>query len=65
MCFNIIIEMENVAVHVAVNRIDKDLLLEILTSIINDHQFSEELQIKILDSIDSEENEEDIENEPY
>ncbi len=57
--------MENVAVHVAVNRIDKDLLLEILTSIINDHQFSEELQIKILDSIDSEENEEDIENEPY
>jgi len=60
-----IIEMENVAVHVADNRIDKDLLQEIVTSIINEPQFSEELQIKILDAIDTGEDEMDFTDEPF
>ncbi len=46
-----IIEMENISVHVADNRIDKDLLFEIVYSIINEHAFSEELKLKIIESI--------------
>jgi death-on-curing protein len=44
-------EMENIAVHVADNRIDKDLLLEIIFSIIYENEFSEELQLKIINAI--------------
>lgn len=56
-CVNrFIIEMENISVHVADNRIDKDLLYEIIYSIINDDDFSEELRIKIIDAINQEEN---------
>lgn len=51
-----IIQMENISVHVADNRIDKDLLYEIIYSIINEDDFSEELRIKIIDAIDQEEN---------
>lgn len=43
-----IIEMENIAVHVADNYISKDLLKEIITSIINEIEFGEELQLKII-----------------
>ncbi|WP_236974095.1 type II toxin-antitoxin system death-on-curing family toxin [Membranihabitans maritimus] len=46
-----IIEMENISVHVADNRINKDLLYEIIYSIINEDDFSEELRIKIIDAI--------------
>ena len=46
-----IIEMENIAFHVADNRIDKDLLFEIIYSIINEDDFSEELKIKIIEAI--------------
>jgi len=43
-----IIEMENIAVAIADNLIDKDLLLDIIKSIINDIEFSEELKLKII-----------------
>lgn len=43
-----IAEMENIAVDVADNRIDKDLLFEIITSIIYDDDYSEELKLKII-----------------
>lgn len=41
-------EMENIAVDVADNRIDIDLLFEIITSIIYDDDYSEELKLKII-----------------
>lgn len=44
-------EMENVSVHVADNKIDKNLLYEIIYSIINEDSFEEELKLKIIDSI--------------
>lgn len=43
-----IAEMENIAVDVADNRIDKDLLFEIINSIIYEEDFSEELKLKII-----------------
>jgi death-on-curing protein len=43
-----IIEMENIAVTVADNIIDKGLLGEIIFSIINEHDYSEELKLKIV-----------------
>lgn len=46
-----IIEMENISVHIADNQINKDLLHEIIYSIINENQFSEVLKIKIIDAI--------------
>ncbi len=44
-----IIEMENIAVHVADNRIDKDLLFEIIFSLINENDYSEDLKLRIID----------------
>jgi len=41
-------EMENIAVDVADNRIDKDLLFEIIYSIIYEFDYSEELKLKII-----------------
>ena len=41
-------QMENIAVDVADNRIDKDLLEEIITSIIYESDYSEELKLKIM-----------------
>ena len=46
-----IIEMENISVHIADTRIDKDLLYEIIYSIINENDFGEDLKIKIIDAI--------------
>ena len=46
-----IIEMENIAVYVADNKIDKDLLQEIISSILIDDDFSEELKLKIIDAL--------------
>ena len=42
--------MENVAVDVADNIIDRDLLTEIITSIIYEEEFSYELKLKIIDA---------------
>ncbi|MFV5687367.1 type II toxin-antitoxin system death-on-curing family toxin [Flavobacterium sp. ZT3R25] len=44
-------EMENIAVHVADNRIDKNLLQEIITSILYENDYDEELQLKIVNAI--------------
>lgn len=41
-------ETENISVDVADNRVDKDLLLEIITSIIYEDDYSEELKLKII-----------------
>jgi death on curing protein len=46
-----IIEMENIAVYVADNRIDKNLLKEIIISIISEEDYNEELKIKIIDAL--------------
>lgn len=41
-------EMENIAVDVADNRVDKDLLFEIISSILYEADYSEELKLKII-----------------
>lgn len=46
-----IIEMENIAVTVADNIIDKELLHEIITSIIYEIEYSEELKLKIVNAL--------------
>lgn len=43
-----IAEMENIAVDVADNKIDKDLLFEIISSIIYEDDYSEELKLKMI-----------------
>ncbi|NQX56864.1 type II toxin-antitoxin system death-on-curing family toxin [Pedobacter panaciterrae] len=44
-------EMENIAVHVADNRINKELLHEVICSILIEEDYNEELQIKLIDAI--------------
>jgi death-on-curing protein len=46
-----IIEMENIAVYVADNKIDKGLLQEIISSILIEDDFNEELKLKIIDAL--------------
>ena len=46
-----IIEMENIAVAVADNMIDKELLQEIVTSIIHEPEYNDELKLKIIHAI--------------
>lgn len=46
-----IIEMENIAVYVADNKIDKNLLQEIISSILIEDDFNEELKLKIIDAL--------------
>lgn len=46
-----IIEMENIAVYVADNKIDKELLHEIITSILIEDEYNEELKLKIIDAL--------------
>lgn len=48
MVSKFIIEMENIAVAVADNLIDKELLQEIILSILNDEEYPETLQLKII-----------------
>ncbi|MEZ7506385.1 hypothetical protein QO182_14280 [Flavobacterium sp. Arc2] len=43
--------MENIAVHVADNKIDKELLLEIIQSIIYEYDYSEELKLKLYQAL--------------
>lgn len=49
-----IIEMENIAVHVADNRIDKVLLHEIVCSLIFESEYSEALKLKLIEALYSE-----------
>jgi len=45
-----IFEMENIVVDVADNRIDKDLLFEIIESLLYEDEYSEELKIKLINA---------------
>jgi death-on-curing protein len=45
-----IVEMENIAVDVADNRIEKNLLLEIIISILYEYDYSDELKLKIIEA---------------
>jgi death-on-curing protein len=56
-------EMENIAVHVADNKVDKLLLQEIITSILYENDYDEELQLKIVNAIFIEKN--DIEETEF
>jgi death-on-curing protein len=47
-------DMENISYHVAAGKIDKELLREILTAILNDEADNEELKLKILNAIEEE-----------
>lgn len=47
-----IIEMENIAVAVADNLVDKELLNDIVDSILNEEDYNEELQIRIINVLD-------------
>jgi len=46
-------EMENITYHVAADRIDKQLLREIITAIINGEEDNEELKLEILHAINN------------
>lgn len=46
-----VIEMENIAVAVADNLIDKSMLHEIVYSVINEEDYSEELKMKIIEAL--------------
>jgi len=46
-----IIEMENIAVAVADNVVDKDLLYEIICSILNEIDYNESLKLKIVNAL--------------
>ncbi len=46
-----IIEMENIAVTVADNIVDKELLFEIISSLINEEDYNESLKLKILNAL--------------
>lgn len=45
-----ILEMENIVVDVADNRINKDLLCEIITALLYEEDYSEELKLKIINA---------------
>ena len=46
-----IIEMENIAVYIADNLISKELLQEIISSILLEEYFNEQLKLKIIDAL--------------
>lgn len=48
-------EMENISYHVAAGNIDKELLGEVITAVINANMDSEELKLKILEAISTDE----------
>jgi len=53
LIYKFIIEMENIVVDVADNKIDKDLLFEIIESLLYEEEYSEELKIKIINAKDT------------
>lgn len=46
-----VIEMENIAVCVADNLIEKEMLQEIIISILNEEDYNEQLKLKIIDAL--------------
>jgi len=51
---NFMFRMETISYHVAAGNIDKELLLEIITSILQEDDYSEELKLKLMDVVDLE-----------
>ena len=51
----IIREMENISYHVASGAIDKDLLFEVISSVINEPDINEEIKLKIFEAISNHE----------
>ncbi len=49
-------EMENISYHVASGAIDKDLLFEVIHSVINEPEINEEIKLKIFEAISSHQN---------
>lgn len=49
-------KMESISYHLAANRISKELLREIIYSIVYEDDYSEELKLKIIKAIDKNEN---------
>jgi len=47
-------KMEIISLHLAASRIEKELLKEIITSVINEEDYSEELKLKIVNAINNE-----------
>jgi len=47
-----IIEMENISVDVADNRVDKELLFDIITSLLNEDDYSEELKLRLIEVLE-------------
>lgn len=48
--------MENISYHVASGAIDKDLLYEVIFSVINEPEMSEEIKLKLFETISNHEN---------
>jgi death-on-curing protein len=48
-------EMENISYHVASGAIDKDLLFEVICSVINEPEINEEIKLKIFEAISNHE----------
>ncbi|MCD6116955.1 type II toxin-antitoxin system death-on-curing family toxin [bacterium] len=46
-------EMENISYHLAAGKIDKDFLKEIMTSIINENELTEEIKLELFNKIDN------------
>lgn len=44
-------EMENISIHVASGKVDRDLLRDIIKSLIYEDDYSEELKLKIIENI--------------
>ncbi len=51
ICEKFIARTENITVHIANNLIDKDLLYEIITSILYEDDYNEELKLKIFNAL--------------
>jgi death-on-curing protein len=48
------LEMENIVVWVAENKISKELLLKLITSLVVDDEYSEELKLELLEAVERE-----------
>ena len=46
-------EMENVSYHLAAGKIDKEFLKEIITSIINENELTEEIKLELINRIEN------------
>lgn len=49
--------MENISYHVASGALDKDLLFEVISSIISEPEINEEIKLKVFEAMSNHENE--------